>query len=369
MEDFCDRWGIIHRVATAYNPRANKRAEVGVKSAKRLIRGNLTQTGTLHTDRLARALLAHRNTPCPVTGLSPAQIVFGRVLRDFLPLQPGKFQPRPEWRQAAEAREAAYANRHIRKAEQLSRGSKLLPPLQTGDHVAVQNQTGQNPRQWLQTGVVIEAGPHSSYFVSIDGYRTMTKRNRQFLRKIVPFIQPTKSTTPLPAPATRSRNSTNPQAPSPPIPVTNVPPVGQPQAVHTADQAQHVPVPVDDLPQPPQHDVQELDIGQAEDAPAGVTAPKPKPQLPPHLRERWIVAKPSRSTQHPPTPTYDPAIVSPVQYNAERPLAYHWPSPLQQNMYHPMMTNVAPIYPSMLPYMMPLQHNYNPVMFNPMMYQ
>ena len=74
--------------------------------------------------------------------------------------------------------------------------------------------------------------------------------------------------------------------------------------------------------------------------------------------------------QHPPTPTYDPAIVSPVQYNAERrPLAYHWPAPLQQNMYHPMMTNVAPIYPSMLPYMMPLQHNYNPVMFNPMMYQ
>ena len=29
MEDFCNRWGIIHRVATAYHPRANKRAEVG----------------------------------------------------------------------------------------------------------------------------------------------------------------------------------------------------------------------------------------------------------------------------------------------------------------------------------------------------
>ena len=91
IEDFFDRWGIIHRVATAYNPRANKRAEVGVKSAKRLVRGNLTQTGSLQTDRFARALLAHRNTPCPVSGLSPAQIVFGRVLRDFLPLQHGKF--------------------------------------------------------------------------------------------------------------------------------------------------------------------------------------------------------------------------------------------------------------------------------------
>ena len=99
MEDFCDRWGIIHRVSTAYNPRANKRAEVAVKSAKRLVRRNVSQTGSLNTDNLARALLAHRNTPCPITGLSPAQVVFGRVLMDFLPLHSGKFQPRPEWRQ------------------------------------------------------------------------------------------------------------------------------------------------------------------------------------------------------------------------------------------------------------------------------
>ena len=356
MEDFCDRWGIVHRVATAYNPRANKRAEVGVKSAKRLIRGNLTQTGTLHTDRLARALLAHRNTPCPVTGLSPAQIVFGRVLRDFLPLQPGKFQPRPEWRQAAEAREAAYAKRHIRKGEQLSRGSKLLPPLLTGDHVAVQNQTGQNPRQWLQTGVVIETGPHNSYFVSIDGSRTVTKRNRQFLRKIVPFQQPAKPTT-LPAPATRPNHLMKTPLPNPALDVT---PALQPQAVDSADQDH--PVPADDPPQP---------SVPSQDTSADATAPKPRPQLPLHLRERWIVAKPSSNTQDPTTLTSDLAAVSPVQYSAERPLAYHWPSPLQQNMYHPMMTyNVAPIYPSVLPYMMPQQHHlHNPVMFNPTMYQ
>merc|ERR1711954_37028 len=47
IEDFCTRWGIIHRVSTAYNPEANKRSEVGVKSAKRLIRGNCKQNGDL----------------------------------------------------------------------------------------------------------------------------------------------------------------------------------------------------------------------------------------------------------------------------------------------------------------------------------
>ena len=181
MEAFFDKWGIVHRVSTAYNARANKRSEVGVKSAKRLIRGNVTQTGSLQTDRLARALLAHRNTPCPVSGLFPAQIVYGRVLRDFLPLQPGKFQPRAEWRQAAEHREAAYAKRHIKKAEQLSRGTKNLPPLHHGDCVSIQNQTGNNPRQWYKTGVVIEKGPFDSYTISIDGSRNITKRNRKYL--------------------------------------------------------------------------------------------------------------------------------------------------------------------------------------------
>ena len=189
-----------------------------MKSAKRLIRGNLSQTGSLQTDNFARALLAHRNTPCPTSGLSPAQIIYGRVLRDFLPLQPGKFQPRPEWRQAAQAREATYAKRHIQKAEQLSRGSKPLPPLQPGDHVAIQNQTGTNPRQWSQTGVVIEVGPHRSYNISVDGSRTITKRNRQYLRKIVPYVDT--SIIPLPKsspsiPRTSPRNLPHITPPTP----------------------------------------------------------------------------------------------------------------------------------------------------------
>ena len=137
MEDFCTRWGIIHRVSTAYNPEANKRSEVGVKSAKRLVRGNCSQNGDLNNDKFIRALLAHRNQPCSTAGLSPAQIIYGRVLRDFLPLQPGKFQPRPEWRQAAEARATAYAQRDIKKGEQIAQGSKPLPPLRPGDCVTI----------------------------------------------------------------------------------------------------------------------------------------------------------------------------------------------------------------------------------------
>merc|ERR1711949_78038 len=37
FEDFCSRFGIVHRVSSAYHPRANKRAELAVKHAKRIL--------------------------------------------------------------------------------------------------------------------------------------------------------------------------------------------------------------------------------------------------------------------------------------------------------------------------------------------
>ena len=187
MEEFCKRWGINHRVSSAYYARSNKRAEVGVKSAKRLVRDNLLPDGGLDCDKLSRALLIHRNNPCPVTGLSPSQVLYGRVLRDFLPLQPGKFEPRAEWRQAADDRAKAFAQRHVLKSEELATGSKTLHPLAIGDHVSLQDQTGRTPRAWGKTGVVVEVNDFNSYQVKVDGSRHVTKRNRRFLRKILPF--------------------------------------------------------------------------------------------------------------------------------------------------------------------------------------
>ena len=96
MEMFLTRYGVSHRVASNYYPRGNKRAEVGVKSGKRLILDNISPSGSLNTDRLARALLIHHNQTDPISGLSPAEVLFGRRLRDHLPLQDHKFQPRAE---------------------------------------------------------------------------------------------------------------------------------------------------------------------------------------------------------------------------------------------------------------------------------
>ena len=183
IEDWLQRWGIHHRVSSSYYPRSNKRAEVGVKSAKRMIMNNLGPAGSLDSDKIGRALLQHRNCPDPITGLSPAQVVFGRVLRDHLPLQPGHFAVRSEWRLSAELRERALAQRHLAKHDQLSTGTKQLSPLKTGDTVMVQDMSGQKPGKWTKTGQVIEVEDFDSYLVKINGSNNVTKQNRRYLRK------------------------------------------------------------------------------------------------------------------------------------------------------------------------------------------
>jgi hypothetical protein len=82
--DFLSRWGICHRLSSAHYPQSNGRAKVAVKTAKRLLRSNIGPTGGLDSNRLLRALLQLRNTPDPDCCVSPAQIVFGRQLRDSL---------------------------------------------------------------------------------------------------------------------------------------------------------------------------------------------------------------------------------------------------------------------------------------------
>ena len=189
MEEFLARYGVSHRVSSSYYPVGNKRSEVAVKSAKRMIMENLTPSGSLDTDKFTRALLIHRNQTDPVSGLSPAQVIFGRQLRDHLPLQPEKFQPRAEWRLEADQRERAFSKRHLLKHEQLSSTSKTLPNLKVGDCVAIQDKSNTGKAgKWTKTGVVTDSLGFQSYEIKVDGSNHLQTRNRCHLRKIIPYI-------------------------------------------------------------------------------------------------------------------------------------------------------------------------------------
>ena len=64
---------------------------------KRLITGNTGPNGELDKDKFAIAVLQYRNTPDPETGLSPAQMLFGHPIRDFIPILPYKYRPHTTW--------------------------------------------------------------------------------------------------------------------------------------------------------------------------------------------------------------------------------------------------------------------------------
>ena len=179
---FLKDWGIHNRLSSVAFPHSNCRAEIGVKSIKRLLAGNISASGNLNTDAFQRAVLQHRNTPDPATKLSPAMCVFGRPVRDLIPVKPGKYAPHKMWKQNLELREQALSHRYALADRQWSEHTKSLPPLQPGTHVYLQNQTGNRPKHWDKMGVVVESLPYHQYRVRMDGSGRATLRNRKFLR-------------------------------------------------------------------------------------------------------------------------------------------------------------------------------------------
>ena len=185
-QEFLKKWGVRHRLSSVANPHSNCRAELGVKQVKRMITDNCGPSGSLDVDSFHKAILSYRNTPDPITKVSPAMAVFGRQMKDCLPVQKGFLLPHNTWRELLDHREKAMAKRHILGWEQWSQHAKKLPPLVEGDSVFLQNMIGNHPRRWDRTGKVIECKEHDQYLVAVDGSGRTTLRNRKHLRRFKP---------------------------------------------------------------------------------------------------------------------------------------------------------------------------------------
>ena len=136
-------------------------------------------------------MLQLRNTPDPDCNVSPAQIIFGRPIRDAFSFtnRLEKFSNpsvSPLWREAWASKEAALRTRFTRTSESLNEHVKALPPLSIGDRCFIQNQTGIAPKKWDRTGLVTEVLDHDQYMVKVDGSGRVTRRNRRFLRAFKP---------------------------------------------------------------------------------------------------------------------------------------------------------------------------------------
>ena len=186
-QQFLKSWGVQHRLTSVANPHANCRAEIAVKAVKRMLMDNTSPSGSLDVDKFQKAMLIYRNSIDPETKASPALIVFGRPIRDPIPIPMGRYCPHPTWRETMMHREQALAKRHSREHEKWQQHTRPLPSLKVGDHVYVQNLTGNHPKRWERTGVVVEVRQFHQYVVKIDGSGRLTIRNRQHLRQFTPF--------------------------------------------------------------------------------------------------------------------------------------------------------------------------------------
>ena len=190
-DDFLSRWGVVHRLSSAYYPQSNGRAEVAVKTTKRLLRSNTGPSGSLDTDRFLRAMMQLRNTPDPDCNISPAEIVFGRPIRDAFAFSNrlptfNNQHIRPLWREAWSLKESALRDRFHRSAENANRQSRELPALQIGDRCYIQNQAGNYPKRWDRSGTIVEVHGHHSYTVKVDGSGRLSRRNRKYLKRFTP---------------------------------------------------------------------------------------------------------------------------------------------------------------------------------------
>ena len=304
-QDFLRLWGVRHRVSSVSFPQSNGRAEVAVKTAKRLLMSNTGPTGSLDHDRFLRAMLQLRNTPDPDCNLSPAQIIFGRPLRDSLSFvnRLEKFSNphiRPLWRQAWEAKEEALRTRITRTTESLKAHSRPLRPLSLGERVFLQNQQGPNPTKWDRSGTVVESVGHDQYRVKVDGSGRITLRNRRFLRA---FTAATPTIRPQQPPAHQPPSSANrcprpqppvpPQAPAESMPTTDATPNAPTVVPDPAPMSPPAGPAQDDSPTPDTESRDHPSPASAdEDSSTPITPPRPPPD--PAPRPRRVTQPPKR---------------------------------------------------------------------------
>ena len=80
FQECLKKYRVSHRVSSLGFPHANTRAEVGVMTAKRMLRTHINAARDINTSEITKAMLQYRNTPDRNIGLSPAEMLYGRKL-------------------------------------------------------------------------------------------------------------------------------------------------------------------------------------------------------------------------------------------------------------------------------------------------
>ena len=117
---------------------------------------------------VSRALLQLRNTPDRDTKLSPAKALYGGELRNFLP-RPGSSLMGEMWMNLADDRETALGRRATNATKEWTEHTRALLTLNVGDHLMIQNQSGNHPLRWDKRRSIVKAEGFDQYQVEGRG--------------------------------------------------------------------------------------------------------------------------------------------------------------------------------------------------------
>jgi len=175
FQDFCKKLGIIHELASPYNPRSNGHAEAAVKNMKYLLEkydGNW--------NKFKSALLEWRNTPSSSDAISPAQKMFGRRQRTEVPAANKSLLKTPNLQNLplGLAQEKVQHEQNDQSVEEERKQNRELPKLAPNTIVRVQDPCS---KRWDSSAKIIEIRDNGrSYVLSQNGKKTI--RNRRFLK-------------------------------------------------------------------------------------------------------------------------------------------------------------------------------------------
>jgi hypothetical protein len=185
MEDY----GIHHRISSVANPHTNARAELGVKTVNRMLMIIMSTKGILDRGVVSRALLQLRNTQDRDSQLTPAKAHYEREFSDFLPRLVSALMW-DMWMNLMDARETAQARRAKHSEKKWSEHMMTMAPLEVGDTVMVQNQSGNDPLRWDNRETVMKCEGFDQYQVMIDGSRRLTEQKKQKVPETVHSFPP-----------------------------------------------------------------------------------------------------------------------------------------------------------------------------------
>ena len=165
MTQFSSTYGFNHITSSPHYHQSNGLAERTVKTVKRM----LTTSPDVNL-----ALLSYRATPLPWCGLSPAELLMGRVIRTDVPQDVKTFTPEWSYLPMYRDKEKRYREAQKQNYDRHHR-TRRLPELPNNTPVWVSTPQGQIP------GNIVSSAPEPrSYHVEVPSGQV--RRNRSHLR-------------------------------------------------------------------------------------------------------------------------------------------------------------------------------------------